>query len=457
LPSIDEPFPMSVLEAASLGLPVIVTNTCGLAEPIIESDAGIVVDESMKGLVGGIRSLLADEGARDRAGTGARIMASTRFGMDAVAGSLETAYSESSDESTRAEGPLLIVESNMSGHRFNYVRILADNAQIRQIPTVLLTNPEGWDAFTTKAEGRHGLEVVTVDGSPSIGQIERAARQLNATRVAIPGGDKVALAVALSGGWRSRAELRVLAIREFGQGESRPVVAAIKSSVRKTLFALANLHSRVKVAVLVSSISPTCGRLPRVADPIEFMPSDDEIQSLRARHGLDPATTWFVIAGRIDSRKNVSLVMAALDRVAAAHEAPLGLLLAGSQSSEVRDDISEQGKGRTFRLVEVDRQLTPVELDSCIQIADIVVLAHTNDGPSGILGKAVAGNRRVLAAGSAQLRRDVKVLGRAGAWSALNVDDISVAMREILNASGMTELRPAGVEDFSEYFMGRTD
>jgi glycosyltransferase involved in cell wall biosynthesis len=43
LPSVNEPFPMSVLEALSCGVPVIVTDTCGLASFVKESKTGVVV------------------------------------------------------------------------------------------------------------------------------------------------------------------------------------------------------------------------------------------------------------------------------------------------------------------------------------------------------------------------------------------------------------------------------
>lgn len=92
LPSIDEPFPMSVLEAASLGLPVIVTDSCGLAPAIEAAQAGIVVDPTIDGLVAGMRSLLKDGGLRATAGTNARATSEVAFGMDAVVDALSDRY-----------------------------------------------------------------------------------------------------------------------------------------------------------------------------------------------------------------------------------------------------------------------------------------------------------------------------------------------------------------------------
>ena len=46
LPSVNEPYPMSVLEAMSSGLPVVVTDTCGLADTVRRTGSGAVVDDS---------------------------------------------------------------------------------------------------------------------------------------------------------------------------------------------------------------------------------------------------------------------------------------------------------------------------------------------------------------------------------------------------------------------------
>jgi glycosyltransferase involved in cell wall biosynthesis len=46
LPSINEPFPMSLLEALSLGVPSVRTDTCDIADLLIEYNAALVTDGS---------------------------------------------------------------------------------------------------------------------------------------------------------------------------------------------------------------------------------------------------------------------------------------------------------------------------------------------------------------------------------------------------------------------------
>jgi len=92
LPSVDEPFPMSVLEAMSVGIPVIVTDSCGLAPFIEESGAGIVCDSSIGGLSSALRRFVEEPGLLASSSAAAVELARKRFSMDGVAKQLEDAY-----------------------------------------------------------------------------------------------------------------------------------------------------------------------------------------------------------------------------------------------------------------------------------------------------------------------------------------------------------------------------
>lgn len=94
LPSVDEPYPMTVLEAMSLGLPVVVTDTCGLARFVSESGAGTVVNDSVEALVGSLRTLLTDTAAAVAAGDAGRDAVRMQRSMAAIAERLETLYTD---------------------------------------------------------------------------------------------------------------------------------------------------------------------------------------------------------------------------------------------------------------------------------------------------------------------------------------------------------------------------
>lgn len=92
LPSVEEVFPMSVLEAMSLGLPVVITESNGLADPLKRAGAGIVVDETLEGLVAGTRELLNSAQLRKSTGETARSLIRNEYSISAVVAQLESIY-----------------------------------------------------------------------------------------------------------------------------------------------------------------------------------------------------------------------------------------------------------------------------------------------------------------------------------------------------------------------------
>ena len=92
LPSVDEPFPMSVIEAMSVGLPVVVTDTCTLSDVIGASGAGQVSDGSVESLVTALRTLLSSPSLRQEMGRHARHLVETEFDIVPVVDRLVEAY-----------------------------------------------------------------------------------------------------------------------------------------------------------------------------------------------------------------------------------------------------------------------------------------------------------------------------------------------------------------------------
>lgn len=92
LPSVDEPYPMSVLEAMAVGLPVVITESCGLADAVWGGKAGHVVDESVAALTDALRRLAEDSRHRSDLGQNAARLVRQRFSMASVGDSLSAAY-----------------------------------------------------------------------------------------------------------------------------------------------------------------------------------------------------------------------------------------------------------------------------------------------------------------------------------------------------------------------------
>ncbi len=93
LPSVNEPFPMVVLETLAAGRPVIITESCGLADFVTEHDCGLVVPgDDLDALVDAAASLIGSTQRRTSMGARARAAVEQHLGMGAVADQLEACY-----------------------------------------------------------------------------------------------------------------------------------------------------------------------------------------------------------------------------------------------------------------------------------------------------------------------------------------------------------------------------
>jgi glycosyltransferase involved in cell wall biosynthesis len=96
LPSVDEPYPMSVLEALSVARPVVVTDTCGLAGFVTAHDAGLVVGTGPDDLAAAIGVLLANPTAAAARGLSGQAAVRSELSMEAIAGRLAAHYAAAS-------------------------------------------------------------------------------------------------------------------------------------------------------------------------------------------------------------------------------------------------------------------------------------------------------------------------------------------------------------------------
>jgi glycosyltransferase involved in cell wall biosynthesis len=92
LPSFNEPFPMSVLEATSTGMPAVVTQSCGLASAITHNEAGFVVGDDLTELPSAVGALIGDRKLRREMGNNALQMTREDFSIESVARELEITY-----------------------------------------------------------------------------------------------------------------------------------------------------------------------------------------------------------------------------------------------------------------------------------------------------------------------------------------------------------------------------
>lgn len=93
LPSYYETFPVTVLEACACGLPVIITDRCGIAD-IVDGQVGIIVPCERDKLRDAILKLLGDEGMRRRFGEAGKLLVREKFNWEKIAEQMERTYRE---------------------------------------------------------------------------------------------------------------------------------------------------------------------------------------------------------------------------------------------------------------------------------------------------------------------------------------------------------------------------
>lgn len=94
LPSINENFGVSVVEALASRVPVIVTPGVAIHREIAEAEAGLVVDPTVDALYGAMVSMQNDI-QRERMAARARTLAEARFSLSAMASGLAAMYERS--------------------------------------------------------------------------------------------------------------------------------------------------------------------------------------------------------------------------------------------------------------------------------------------------------------------------------------------------------------------------
>lgn len=91
LPCRTDTFPMTILEACRSGTPIVVTETCEIADKI-DGVAGVVVPVDVKAISNALSTLLHNEVGRNKYSAGGRRLLDTEFSLHVVGERLESIY-----------------------------------------------------------------------------------------------------------------------------------------------------------------------------------------------------------------------------------------------------------------------------------------------------------------------------------------------------------------------------
>ena len=364
---------------------------------------------------------------------------------------------ESEQSEAGVSARTLIVELNGSGHRLYYVRLVAERALAQGHQVAVLTNDS---ARTGELLALHlgriraDLEITALP-NPAWRDVERAARDLDATVTIIPEADGHLLRLVGRGGWRGPGRLSLQVMRASAV-RSAGFVRWVAANVVKTAAMVVLIPvPRVDLRVLRSGLWQGRSLWKPSRDPVGFVAGPEDVSRIRADWGLDPQRTWFGVLGSITANKHVPLVADALVRLE--NGSHYGLVVAGEISPPVAPEIPlvrERLERAGCKVQVVDRSLDDVELDAAMAAIDCLVLAYKHRGPSGTFAKALAAGTRVLAAGSPTLERDCAAAPDAAEWTPMDDRSIAAAMTRARRAGRPQARRIATEDEFAAALLG---
>lgn len=277
----------------------------------------------------------------------------------------------------------LILAPNPDGHRATYIRHLVEAAGGSR--SILIGSTA--DGFTRESFDRQlgatrshwtPVEMAGFDGA----SVAQTARSLAIDHVVAPDGDALALEIGRQGSWRG-PQLTALIMREDAQVRQSRVLSIAVRQARALTLARAGRVGGVQLLMLRAPYDTRPHVASYAVDPVELWVTLDSREYWRDRFGLDDRCRWIALVGANTARKRAELVAAAVRELGSG----FGLLATGRTDQATRAALQS---ARDIRMRVVDRYLDDDEVDGAILACDALAAAYDNDGPSGIVAKALA-------------------------------------------------------------------
>ncbi|WP_018333400.1 hypothetical protein [Actinomycetospora chiangmaiensis] len=307
---------------------------------------------------------------------------------------------------------MAVFELDPLGHRLRYVRLLltAPGATdpLLLVPREVRDSPEFAEHLADVP-----AEVVEVpSGRAAAVRAAVATAAAASAHLVVPDGDKNVAPLLAALARPGRPTVSLLLMRTVLPGGSERTTPGM--AVKPPLAALLARLPGVRVRFLTDAFGVVTRRrgfpgIDPVRDPVE-------VPDGGSRPARDPDAPFRIgVLGVISARKNVPLLVAALERVPEVH-----LVLAGRCDPDVTAALAGSPLAEQGRLHVDDRLLSETEFDAAIAGVDAVAVLHDNDAPSGIVAEAAA--------------RGVPVLGPARGWASSMVTGTGIG--EVAEVAG---------------------
>ena len=356
----------------------------------------------------------------------------------------------------------VLVDPDPAGHHFQAVANVAGVAR-RSGPVALLTSRGARDAPSYAAFlADLDLDVREVFSATSV-PTEELVREVAAVCAAEPVGT-----VVLMDGDQALKRWWLLAPRLLRRPRPRVVLMLTRYPARARLSDRWLWRLKLPKAVL-AVLSRATGSVDRVAgfagrddtsrgwvvkrtrDPDLCLAHARDRVALRAKHGLPRDRRIVGVFGVLSERRNIPLIWEAIE--AAGLDADL--LLAGRQDPDVAAWVQRTRRDHPGRVHCFDDFLPNQVIDELVAASDVAPIALTNNGPSGIMGKAVAAGVPVVTAGSLVREQEVLASG-CGVAAELTPASLGAAMASVLRRPEpwTSRIPPATAEEFARNLLG---
>lgn len=299
---------------------------------------------------------------------------------------------------TRDERVALFAPS-LDGHRATYIRHLLQHAPHGSDVFLLTTaSSQLTSGFREQVLPYVGVDRVITVLRPELTEAASAFEHFQFRRIIAIDGDGI-VPELIRHPWRHGGRLVLLIMRAHAQPRKTYLGGVLVDAARAGTIRAVSRMPRVDVTTLVAPYQGGRARFgPPVVDPVEISEEGRERGVGRAHFSLDPSVRWIGVVGAVTARKRPDLVV----ETAAALGAT-GVLFAGPVSAEVATWVHGAKEGGS-PVVMKNSYLTDREIDLAVASLDVLIVAHTNRGPSGILAKAMAIGTPAVVTGPREMR-----------------------------------------------------